>query len=181
MAMASILGLSVVEVFDRRTVAAEKIGPKNKKYQQLLHYCDLPSIKDMAITDAKSLIVQLEKYETNFLQYDFNDDGPVVTGVMEDAPDILTEVFDLSLEEVTVRDYSKQPGLLRHIMDLRKIWGVENDVPFFAILNGKQIKELQNIYWTRFRLDFDCLDPNYRLKCRMSPGRPVVTRPVRVF
>ena len=111
MALAATVGCSTPEVVGMFNCKTRRVGATCKNYLELCRYLDLPTLREMAINDSKSLIRQWFLYDKERFEYETKvttSDGKIVetykmVGVIAEKGTLLYDLYHLSLEEVKTR------------------------------------------------------------------------------
>ena len=94
-------------------------------------------------------------------------------GITENSPPILKQMWDLSIEQQTPRNFSENVGWKRDFEEVTSVWMEENNLTSLPII-GKQMRVVQNVVWLKYRTVFGVADPGVRLVKRIDFGYPVI-------
>ena len=111
MALAATVGLTTPEVVGMFNCKTRRVAETCKNYLELCRYLDLPTLKEMAINDSKSLIRQWFLYDKERFEYDTTQitfNGKIVekhkmTGVKAKPGTLLYDLYALSQTDVKPR------------------------------------------------------------------------------
>jgi hypothetical protein len=166
--MLSVLGLETSDAVPPIIMKRQRISKDNNLYTRLIEYLDLPSLQDMAVVNAKTIIKQTAKYETKYFLFptDLTLPEPKRTiphGLNEAvrSPDILRKMWELSKLALTVRN-NENGGWKKDLDDVLNAWIFENGLSNLPE-SGKMLLDFQNAAWTKFRAVFNTIDPGLRL------------------
>ena len=191
MALAACVGATTPEIVGMYACKTKKVTKSCPGYIELCRYLDLPTIEEMAIVDAKSLVRQWSLYEpSDFLWHVHNipnlpHSPNVHYGVDAPKGTLLSDLYKLAQREVTVRypqyhqskanDTFKNltrveksiisPDFIKdlHVSDdaTQEIWELMN-------LGQPSSRETANTFWLMVRDKFNVLERYARL-CKTLP------------
>ena len=114
MALAAVTGCNVAEIVGLFNCKSRRVSENCKNYQSLCKYLDLPTMKTMAVKDAKSLIKQWFIYDKSLFSFE-QSDGPcppdsqviyynkerfIISGIKDPKRSLIHDIFDLSREKI---------------------------------------------------------------------------------
>ena len=195
MALAACVGASTPEVVGMMNCKSRRVSKNNKNYIELCRYLDLPSLEEMAIKDARSLIKQWSIYEPDAFQWYIphqplgQDPWPEVHFAVntEYAPEgtLLSDLYQLSKRDIVERyphyHHCKSTGSFDklswmeqleispdYVKDLHVCKIATNDTWEQLGLTEPSSREIANTFWLLIRDKFNVLERYARL-CKRLP------------
>ena len=184
MAMASILGMQTPEITSMRCCKIQRVSGKHSTYLKLCQFLNMPTLRDLAIRDARVLLRQWQSYRPE--QFITDDDGYIVSAVDKKPGTLLVELIELSKQSINnwYPEYNewkkaRKDPLKRHLKiddKLKPLW-----MQFWDRVTekcdqegNKNFRFKNNLFTMMCRDHFDALEPYTRV-------RKQIIIPIKVF
>lgn len=184
MAMASVLGMQTPEITSMRCCKLQRVSNKHKTYLKLCEFLNMPTLRDLAIRDARVLLRQWQSYRPD--QFVTDENGYIVSAVDRKPGSLLVELVELSKQSINnwYPEYNewkkaRKDPLKRHLKiedKFKPAW-----LQFWEKVNQKCDQEgnenfkFKNLLFTMMCRDhFDVLEPYSRVR------KQIIT-PIKVF
>ena len=177
LAAASVCGLSVYEIFGASCCRYQSICFDNKCYSDLLDLCSLPTFRDMAIIDARSVIKQMVTIRSNWFKrleqlslVELNKQGLPTTVNPKLKHTLVGELFALA--------HSKTRSELKQVkIDINhsNVWTKTVSMCTDVVSHRREIELC--LYSDYMRHEMKCLNANYRRLKYLTPTRRLILNP----
>jgi hypothetical protein len=191
MALAACVGATTPEIVGMYCSKVKRVNQNCGGYKELCRYLDLPTMKEMAIKDARSMIRQWSLYEPSKFLWSVTEGtaglSPVEVhhGVIAPEGSLLSDLYALAKRDIVVRyplyHQAKKAetfnGLSRlekihispdYIKDLHVAGEASQDIWEQMGLNEPTNREIANTFWLMIRDKFNVLERYARL-CKTLP------------
>ena len=97
--LAACMGLETSELVSLRLCKKQQVSENHKNYRRACEFMNMPTLKDLAVKNARNLIRQWGIYDPS--RFTWSEDGNELTGVADQCdPKLLNEAFELSCEDI---------------------------------------------------------------------------------
>ena len=174
MALSAALGLETPEVVSMTCCKRKRVSATNAGFKKACRALNLPTLRDMAIKNARIIIRQWSAYEPELFLWDES----TVSGVADESNRLLCELFDLSqaTPDVFLEEYEsarRKKKLDRLSLSKYPIWHQqivaskrEHKPPDGSTYTNH--REVINTYVLLSRAHFNVLEPTIRRKRRLD-------------
>ena len=203
MALAACVGATTPEIVGMYCSKVKRVKQTCGGYKELCRYLDLPTLEEMAIKDARSIIRQWAIYEPSDFLWSMSEGAaglsPVEVhhGVVAPEGSLLSDLYVLSKRDIVVRyplyHQAKEAetfnGLTRiekiqispdYIKDLHVAGEASQDIWEQMGLDEPTNREIANTFWLMIRDKFNVLERYARL-CKTLPVASLSQSEKRVY